>query len=76
MWMGLLHGEQYFVVLKCVFHFNLQEQVGPFLAYKQMIVCNYAIGGNAAGKPMYKIGEPCSECDSGYTCENDLCVKA
>ena len=24
---------------------------------------------------MYKIGEPCTECDEGYTCEDDLCAK-
>jgi len=52
-----------------------KEQVGPFLAYKSLMVCNYAKGGNAAGKPMYKIGAACSQCDDGYTCESDLCVK-
>ena len=51
------------------------EQVGPFLAYKALTVCNYAIGGNDAGKPMYKIGAACSECESGYSCDEDLCAK-
>ena len=40
-----------------------------------MLVCNYAKGGNIIGTPMYKIGEPCSQCDDGYTCESDLCSK-
>ena len=51
------------------------EQVGPFLAYKALTVCNYAIGGNDAGKPMYKIGTACSECEAGYSCDEDLCAK-
>ena len=55
--------------------YPVQEQVGPFLAYKQLVVCNYAKGGNAAGKAMYKLGEPCSECDDGFTCDGDLCAR-
>ena len=51
------------------------EKIGPFDAWKSLVVCNYAKGGNYAGQPMYKIGEPCTECDDGYACENDLCVK-
>ena len=49
--------------------------MGPFKAYKALTVCNYAVGGNYAGKPMYKIGAACSECDAGYSCEDDLCMK-
>ena len=56
-------------------YLHVQEQIGPFLAYKQLVVCNYAKGGNAAGKAMYKLGEPCSECDEGFSCDGDLCAR-
>jgi len=51
------------------------EKIGPFDAWKSLVVCNYGIGGNAAGKPMYKIGAACSACEDGYTCDGDLCAK-
>ena len=51
-----------------------KEPVGPFLAYKSLTICNYAKGGNAAGKAMYKIGTACDECDTGYSCEDSLCA--
>jgi hypothetical protein len=44
--------------------------------YKNIVVCNYARGGNMAGSAMYEAGEPCSECPSGYSCEDSLCAKA
>ena len=53
----------------------MQEQVGPFKAYKGLTVCNYAKGGNTAGKAMYKVGAACSQCDTGYSCQEDLCAK-
>ena len=49
--------------------------MGPFKAYKGLTVCNYAKGGNTAGKAMYKVGAACSQCDDGYSCQEDLCAK-
>ena len=43
--------------------------------YEVTTVCNYAVGGNFAGKIMYKVGEACSECPSGYSCVDGLCVR-
>ena len=56
--------------------YRLQEKVGPFNAYKQLVVCNYAKNGNTLSKPMYLQGEACSQCPDGYTCEDALCAKA
>ena len=53
-----------------------QEKVGPFNAYKQLVVCNYAKNGNTLSKAMYLQGEACSQCPDGYTCEDALCAKA
>eukprot|EP00090_Calanus_glacialis_P014195 TRINITY_DN22915_c0_g1_i1.p1 TRINITY_DN22915_c0_g1~~TRINITY_DN22915_c0_g1_i1.p1 ORF type:complete len:248 (-),score=53.17 TRINITY_DN22915_c0_g1_i1:97-741(-) len=44
--------------------------------YKNIVVCNYARGGNMVGSAMYEAGEPCSECPSGYSCQDSLCAKA
>merc|ERR1712112_678019 len=43
--------------------------------YKNLVVCNYAKGGNMMGGTMYEVGEPCSKCPSGYSCKEDLCAK-
>jgi len=43
--------------------------------YKNIVVCNYAKGGNMMGGSMYEVGEPCSKCPSGYSCKQDLCAK-
>jgi len=51
------------------------EKVGPFNAFKQLVVCNYAKNGNTLSKPMYLQGEACSQCPDGYTCEDGLCAK-
>jgi len=51
------------------------EQVGPFLAYKSLTICNYAKGGNVAGQAMYKTGAACSQCGDGYSCQDSLCTK-
>ena len=53
----------------------LQEKVGPFNAFKQLVVCNYAKNGNTLSKPMYLQGEACSQCPDGYSCEDGLCAK-
>jgi len=42
---------------------------------KNLIVCNYATGGNFLKRPMYTKGEPCSKCPSDYKCNDGLCVK-
>jgi len=39
-----------------------------------LVVCNYGIGGNLIGTPVYKSGTPCSACPSGTTCSTPLCV--
>ncbi|XP_078312679.1 GLIPR1-like protein 1 [Crassostrea virginica] len=36
-------------------------------------VCNYGIGGNFNGNRPYIKGSSCSQCPSGYTCNNGLC---
>ena len=41
---------------------------------RTILVCNYAPGGNYVGQRPYKTGTPCSECPSGMTCEDNLCV--
>ena len=53
----------------------LQEKVGPFNAFKQLVVCNYAKNGNTLSKAMYLQGEACSQCSEGYSCEGGLCAK-
>uniref|UniRef100_A0A4W3GHP1 SCP domain-containing protein n=1 Tax=Callorhinchus milii TaxID=7868 RepID=A0A4W3GHP1_CALMI len=40
-----------------------------------IVVCNYRPPGNLKGSGPYKQGPSCSECPSGYTCENKLCSK-
>lgn len=42
-----------------------------FHRYRLLLVCNYGgttTGGNLLGAKVYKIGEPCSKCPSGTTC--------
>jgi len=41
--------------------------------FKNIVVCNYAKGGNMVGKAMYEAGEPCSLCPSGSFCDDSLC---
>ena len=43
--------------------------------YEVTTVCNYAVGGNFAEKIMYRVGEACSECPSGYSCDEGLCSR-
>ncbi|XP_074126890.1 GLIPR1-like protein 1 [Sminthopsis crassicaudata] len=38
-----------------------------------MFVCNYAPPGNLVGKPPYMKHEPCTHCEEGDTCEDNLC---
>merc|ERR1711962_659107 len=41
---------------------------------KNLLICNYAKGGNYPGADMYKPGSPCSNCPPGTTCDSqDLC---
>ncbi|CAG9858224.1 unnamed protein product [Phyllotreta striolata] len=51
--------------------------------YDQRLVCNYGPGGNILGKPIYKIGQPCSRCPTNQCdsfrkalCENGERVAA
>jgi len=41
--------------------------------YRNLVVCNYAKGGNMRDAAMYEVGEPCSKCPSGYSCKDSLC---
>nr|CAD7575186.1 unnamed protein product [Timema californicum] len=36
------------------------------------LVCNYGPGGNIIGMPLYKVGDPCSECPDDTTCKHPL----
>nr|CAD7415343.1 unnamed protein product [Timema poppensis] len=36
------------------------------------LVCNYGPGGNIIGMPLYKVGDPCSECPDNTTCKHPL----
>ncbi|XP_012579534.1 PREDICTED: peptidase inhibitor 16 isoform X3 [Condylura cristata] len=38
-----------------------------------LLVCNYEPPGNVKGQRPYLEGTPCSQCPSGYRCENSLC---
>ncbi|XP_047652529.1 peptidase inhibitor 16 isoform X1 [Phacochoerus africanus] len=38
-----------------------------------LLVCNYEPPGNMKGQRPYQEGTPCSQCPSGYRCENSLC---
>ncbi|KAL7647548.1 UNVERIFIED_CONTAM: hypothetical protein RMT77_001148 [Armadillidium vulgare] len=39
-----------------------------------LVVCNYGEAGNYVSYPVYKIGNPCSECPSGTSCSGSLCA--
>ncbi|XP_004424519.2 PREDICTED: peptidase inhibitor 16 isoform X1 [Ceratotherium simum simum] len=39
----------------------------------QLLVCNYEPPGNVKRQRPYQEGTPCSQCPSGYHCENSLC---
>merc|ERR1712038_2228923 len=45
----------------------------PGLDYHQIVVCNYCPGGNAAGEPIYEIGETASNCPEGEVDNQGLC---
>jgi len=58
------------------------EELGCGMVYYQgdtyfenLIVCNYAVAGNLIGSEMYKVGTPCDDCPTGYTCDDGLCAK-
>jgi hypothetical protein len=36
--------------------------------YTTTVVCNYGPPGNYIGKPIYSTGDPCSKCESGFSC--------
>ena len=46
--------------------------------HAQYVVCNYGVGGNMIGSPIYNSGTPCSKCATGFSCSptyNGLCSK-
>lgn len=45
-----------------------QRSDGANLTYREHFICNYGPSGNIPGQPVYKIGEPCSECPTGTGC--------
>ncbi|XP_014393966.1 PREDICTED: peptidase inhibitor 16 isoform X2 [Myotis brandtii] len=40
-----------------------------------LLVCNYEPPGNVRGRRPFEEGTPCSQCPSGYLCENSLCAE-
>jgi len=42
--------------------------------YRSLVACNYIKGGNFGGQAMYEVGAACSNCPTGYACEDGLCV--
>merc|ERR1711962_1092659 len=44
--------------------------------YKNLVVCNYAIGGNVLGSAIYSQGTACSSCPSSTNCVDSLCQAA
>lgn len=41
---------------------------------KNLLICNYSVGGNMPGVNMYELGAPCSSCPAGTACDSeDLC---
>jgi len=55
-------------------YFNEASQ--PSFPYTNLVVCNYAIGGNLIGGSMYSEGTACSACPSSTTCVDSLCQAA
>lgn len=47
--------------------------------YEELIICNYAPGGNVEEGSMYLEGEGCSLCDEGFSCDEEfggLCARS
>ena len=44
-------------------------------AHAEFVVCNYGVGGNMLGSPIYITGEPCSQCPTGYNCSTSTSRK-
>ncbi|XP_062595872.1 GLIPR1-like protein 1 [Saccostrea cucullata] len=45
----------------------------PNCSGKTLVVCNYGPAGNFNNQRPYISGPSCSQCPSGYTCNNGLC---
>jgi len=44
--------------------------------YDNILICNYAKGGNQKGRYIYTIGKPCSSCPAEFSdCETGLCAR-
>nr|CAH7765809.1 unnamed protein product [Callosobruchus chinensis] len=48
-----------------------QGPESPSVSYREHFVCNYGPSGNIPGHPVYRIGEPCSQCPPGTGCTLD-----
>jgi len=53
---------------------NVYYQDGTW--YKNLVMCNYAVGGNMQGGRMYIQGTACSSCPTGTACSDSLCMAA
>lgn len=51
--------------------FSMYKKDGWFT---KLYVCNYGVGGNMLGNPVYKQGATCSQCPAGTSCTNGLCA--
>merc|ERR1712142_381141 len=46
--------------------------------FYHLVICNYAVSGNLVGGTMYEVGDKCSNCPAGYSCDatyDGLCTK-
>lgn len=50
-----------------------EGSAGGATPYRQAFICNYWIGGNLLGSPVYIEGSPASQCPSGTSANNGLC---
>lgn len=68
-------GPQYLIILSYMkwLHFNdvlyLQGFEGQMWMVERL-VCNYGPSGNYFNAPVYKQGEPCSQCPNGTKCSD------
>jgi len=47
-----------------------QRKPPMYFAFEFRFICNYATAGNYGGQPVYKVGDGCSACPSGTSCDS------
>jgi len=47
-----------------------QRKPPMFFAFEITLICNYATSGNYPGQPVYKVGDGCSACPAGTSCDS------